>query len=156
MYYIGMLAFHLPVPVLYDSPVVLFSFFAAVVASWVALVVVSQPKPRQLSLIAGSFSIGNGIAVLHYSGMAAMRLSAHLVYSPIIVAASVGTAVAVSYVALRISIRLLDPTGNPPWIRLAAGGVMGNVTRQVWMIYFPSLELALLTIGRTELGPTGI
>src|SRR6267154_872926 len=37
MHYIGMLAFHLPVWVLYDWPTVLLSLLAAVGASWVAL-----------------------------------------------------------------------------------------------------------------------
>src|SRR5258708_31184206 len=42
MHYIGMLAFSLPVPVLYDWPTVLLSLVAAVFASAVALFVVSR------------------------------------------------------------------------------------------------------------------
>src|SRR5262245_6099775 len=42
MHYIGMLAFRLPVPVLYDWPTVLLSLLAAVLASAVALFVVSR------------------------------------------------------------------------------------------------------------------
>src|SRR6185436_17675695 len=42
MHYIGMLAFHLPVPVLYDVPTVMVSLVAAVSASAVALFVVSR------------------------------------------------------------------------------------------------------------------
>jgi len=41
MHYIGMLAFSLPVPVLYDWPTVLLSLIAAILASAVALFVVS-------------------------------------------------------------------------------------------------------------------
>jgi NO-binding membrane sensor protein with MHYT domain len=44
MHYIGMLAFHLPVPVLYDVPMVVVSLLAAVAASAVALFVVSRNK----------------------------------------------------------------------------------------------------------------
>src|SRR5713101_5315064 len=44
MHYIGMLAFSLPVPVLYDWPTVLLSLMAAVFASAVALLVVSRQK----------------------------------------------------------------------------------------------------------------
>jgi NO-binding membrane sensor protein with MHYT domain len=43
-HYIGMLAFHLPVPVIYDHPTVLASLLAAVFASAVALWVVSRHK----------------------------------------------------------------------------------------------------------------
>src|SRR5579862_1377340 len=42
MHYVGMLAFTLPVPVRYDLPTVLFSLLAAVLASAVALFVVSR------------------------------------------------------------------------------------------------------------------
>ena len=41
MHYVGILAFRLPVPVLYDVPTVLASWLAAVLASAVALVFVS-------------------------------------------------------------------------------------------------------------------
>src|SRR6202163_4877864 len=44
MHYIGMLAFTLPVPVLYHWPTVLLSLLAAVFASAVALFVVSRKK----------------------------------------------------------------------------------------------------------------
>src|ERR1700716_1841045 len=43
MHYIGMLAFVLPVPVDYHWPTVLLSLFAAVLASVIALYVVSRP-----------------------------------------------------------------------------------------------------------------
>src|ERR1700722_9788152 len=44
MHYIGMLAYTLPVPVLYDWPTVLLSLLAAVFASAIALFVVSRNK----------------------------------------------------------------------------------------------------------------
>src|SRR2546430_17317631 len=44
MHYVGMLAFRLPVPVLYNVPTVLASLLAAVFASAVALYVVSRPR----------------------------------------------------------------------------------------------------------------
>src|SRR6202023_2555437 len=44
MHYIGMLAFVLPVPVAYHWPTVLLSLFAAILASIIALYVVSRQK----------------------------------------------------------------------------------------------------------------
>src|ERR1700729_2150457 len=44
MHYVGMLAYHLPVKVLYDWPTVLVSLLAAVFASGVALFVVSRDQ----------------------------------------------------------------------------------------------------------------
>ena len=44
MHYIGMLAFSLPIPVLYDWPTVLLSLLAAIFASAIALFVVSRQR----------------------------------------------------------------------------------------------------------------
>src|SRR6266581_4846164 len=74
MHYIGMLAFSLPVPVLYDWPTVLLSLIAAVFASAVALFIVSRKKMGWLRALTGSGIMGSGIATMHYTGMAAMRL----------------------------------------------------------------------------------
>src|SRR5919197_5746069 len=51
MHYIGMLAFSLPVPVLYDWPTVLLSLLAAIFASAIALFVVSG---KEMGLIRSS------------------------------------------------------------------------------------------------------
>ncbi len=44
MHYIGMVAYDLPIPVLYDWPTVLLSLAAAVLGSAIALWTVSQPE----------------------------------------------------------------------------------------------------------------
>lgn len=72
MHYIGMLAFTLPVPVLYDLPTVLLSLLAAIFASAVALFVVSRNRLAVVDTIGGSIVMGSGIACMHYIGMAAM------------------------------------------------------------------------------------
>ena len=76
MHYIGMLAFHLPIPVQYDWPTVLLSLLAAIFASAVALFVVSRRKMGLSQALVGSLFMGAGIAAMHYIGMAAMRLPA--------------------------------------------------------------------------------
>src|SRR5437667_1991675 len=76
MHYIGMLAFRLPMPVLYDWPTVLLSLVAAILASAVALFVASRSKMGFLRALVGSLLMGGGIAAMHYTGMAAMRLPA--------------------------------------------------------------------------------
>src|SRR5262249_26962837 len=99
MHYIGMLAFRLPVPVQYDWPTVLLSLVAAILASGVALFVVSRDKMGMLRAAIGSVFMGGGIAVMHYTGMAAMRLSAMCHYSPALLILSVILAIAISFVA---------------------------------------------------------
>lgn len=58
MHYIGMLAFQLPVPVLYDVPTVLVSLLAAVFASAVALWVVSRHRMGLREAVPGSIVMG--------------------------------------------------------------------------------------------------
>src|ERR1035437_6892559 len=81
MHYIGMLAFSLPIPVLYDWPTVLASLLAAILASAVALYVVSRRRMRVWSAGLGSLLMGAGIAAMHYVGMEAMRVQAMCAYS---------------------------------------------------------------------------
>src|SRR6202011_2006836 len=76
MHYIGMLAFRLPVPVQYDWPTVLVSLLAAILASAIALFVVSGEKMGFIRAIVGSVFMGSAIAGMHYIGMAAMLLPA--------------------------------------------------------------------------------
>lgn len=102
MHYVGMEAFHLPVPVEYDWPTVLVSLLAAVLASGLALLIISRPKMTAMHLVFGSFFMGAGIAGMHYIGMDAMRLSARMVYVPSLVVLSVVIAVGDSYVALKL------------------------------------------------------
>jgi NO-binding membrane sensor protein with MHYT domain len=66
MHYIGMLAFSLPVPVLYDWPTVLWSLLAAIFAAAVALYVVSSKHIGWPRALAGGVIMGAGIATMHY------------------------------------------------------------------------------------------
>ncbi len=102
MHYVGMEAFKLPMPVEYDWPTVLLSLIAAVLASGLALQIISRPKMTAAHLVFGSLMMGGGIAGMHYIGMDAMRLSAKMVYVPYLVVLSVGIAVGDSYVALKL------------------------------------------------------
>src|SRR3989442_11127093 len=100
MHYIGMLAFSLPVPVLYDWPTVLLSLLAAVFAAAVALFLVSRQRMGWLRALTGSAIMGSGIATMHYTGMAALRLSPMRSYHPLLLAFSVVLAIGNSVIAL--------------------------------------------------------
>src|SRR5438876_9447304 len=89
MHYVGMLAFSLPIPVLYDWPTVLLSLLAAVFASAVALFVVSRKEMGWIRALAGSAIMGGGISTMHYTGMAAMRLRGMCSYDPLLLILSV-------------------------------------------------------------------
>src|SRR5580698_7632007 len=68
MHYIGMLAWDLPVAVVYDWPMVLLSLLAAVFASAIALFVVSRKELSGVSIGVGGLLMGSGIAAMHYIG----------------------------------------------------------------------------------------
>jgi two-component system, NtrC family, sensor kinase len=76
MHYTGMLAFRLPIRVSYHVPTVALSLLAAVLASLIALYVVSRERMTPFHVAAGGLLMGTGIAGMHYIGMAAMRLEA--------------------------------------------------------------------------------
>jgi two-component system, sensor histidine kinase and response regulator len=100
MHYTGMLAFSLPIPVAYHPPTVALSLLAAVVASVVALHVASRERLGWARIAVGSVAMGTGIAAMHYTGMAAMRLAATPRWNAALVALSVVIAIGVSAVAL--------------------------------------------------------
>ena len=108
MHYIGMLAFVLPIPVAYHWPTVLLSLFAAILASVIALYVVSRQKMGGSEAVAGSVLMGAGIASMHYIGMAAMRLPAICRFNSFLVVLSVAFAVLISLAALWITFHFRD------------------------------------------------
>jgi PAS domain S-box-containing protein len=125
MHYIGMLAFILPIPVAYHWPTVLLSLFAAILASLVALGVVSRQKMGWFRALAGSVLMGAGIASMHYIGMAAMRLAAICQFNSFLVVLSVVLAVLISLAALWITFHFRDEKAGIGWEKLAGAVVMG-------------------------------
>jgi len=125
MHYIGMLAFILPIPVAYHWPTVLLSLFAAILASVIALYVVSRQKMSASRAVAGSVLMGAGIATMHYIGMAAMRLPAICQFNSFLVVLSVVFAVLISLAALWIAFHFRDEKTGIGWEKLAGAVVMG-------------------------------
>src|SRR5258708_5100362 len=125
MHYIGMLAFILPIPVAYHWPTVLLSLFAAILASVIALYVVSRQKMGASRAVAGSVLMGAGIASMHYIGMAAMRLPVICQFNSSLVAMSVVFAVLISFAALWITFHFRDEKKGIGWGKLAGAVMMG-------------------------------
>jgi NO-binding membrane sensor protein with MHYT domain len=125
MHYIGMLAWTLPVPVLYDWPTVLASLLAAMLASGVALFVMSSPAVGPVRGGIGGMLIGAGITTMHYVGMDAMRLPAMCHYSPGLVTLSAVLAIVISWVALWLAFQCRDDAGVSYHRKLASAVLMG-------------------------------
>lgn len=127
MHFVGMLAFCLPIPVKYDILKVLLSILAAILASGCALFFVSQEVMGIFNLLAGSLLMGLGIITMHYTGMAAMRMSANIHYNYLLVGVSIAIALIVSLVALWLAFHLPDrSTSAHRQQKIASAIVMGT------------------------------
>ena len=125
MHYVGMEALRLPVTVLYDWPTVLVSMIAAVVASGIALFVVSRKTMNTVSTLVASILMGSGIATMHYVGMEAMRLPAMCQYNMKLVVLSVILAIVISYVALRMTYSVREQSTSFSWGKTSCAVLMG-------------------------------
>jgi len=94
-------------------------------ASAVALFVVSRKQMGWISALAGSAIMGGGIATMHYTGMAAMRLRAMCSYDPLLLTLSVVSAMAISLIALWLTFRFREDAKTPLWWKTGSAVVMG-------------------------------
>ncbi|MGY2291692.1 putative bifunctional diguanylate cyclase/phosphodiesterase [Pseudomonas sp. SDO528_S397] len=125
MHFIGMLAFRLPIAMGYDVGITALSLLIAVLSSGFALWLVSQPRLPAWQLAFGALVMGAGISAMHYTGMAALRMTPGIDYGPALFSASLLIAVVASAAALWIAFHLRRKT---PHVRLARAGaalVMG-------------------------------
>ena len=100
MHFVAMLAFSLPIPVSYDLGLTAVSLFAAIGATAVGFFLVANMRSKAWVTLAAGVPMGLGVVAMHYTGMAAMRMAAHLRYEPLLVAASVAIALVASAAAL--------------------------------------------------------
>ena len=120
MHFVGMLAFEAGMPVSYDLPLTALSLAIAVGVTgagfaWVSL---HGTAPRVV-LVSGPLT-GLGIAGMHYTGMAAMRMPGAIAYDPALVALSLAIAVTAATAALWLAFRPIGVAG-----KVLAATVMG-------------------------------
>ena len=125
MHYIGMLAMRMNMVVLYDWPTVLVSLTAAILASAIALFVVSRKTMGVVATLVGSLFMGAGIAGMHYIGMAAIRMPARCVYNVPLVVLSVLLAVVIACAALRLTFAARHVTKALTWSKGLSALLMG-------------------------------
>jgi diguanylate cyclase (GGDEF)-like protein len=126
MHFIGMLAFHLPVPLAYDAPITLLSMAIAIAVSGIALFVVKRPAPTPGNFALGAAFMGAGICAMHYTGMHAMRMSPPIVYDPALFAASIAIAMGASLAVLWLAFKLRHKQSRLAVLaKLGSAGVMG-------------------------------
>jgi len=100
MHFIGMLAFHLPIPLGYDLGLTLFSALPAIAAALLGFYVLHAPGISKQRIAISGLLMGIGISTMHYTGMAALKMSPAISYNPMLFALSVVIAVIASWGAL--------------------------------------------------------
>lgn len=125
MHFIGMLAFRLPIAVGYDIGLTALSLLIAIGSSAFALWLVCLQQLPWRRLGGGALLMGAGIAAMHYTGMAAMKMQPGVVYDPWLFAASVVIAVLASGAALGIAFRLRHDGERVVTARMVASLAMG-------------------------------
>ncbi|SFH92167.1 MHYT domain-containing protein [Methylobacterium brachiatum] len=120
MHFVGMLAFEMGMPAAYDLGITVASLLIAVAATGAAFAWVSRKGADTRDVLVSGPLMGLGVAGMHYTGMAAMRVAGNLAYSLPIVAISVAIAVTAATAALWLTFRQ-----NSVWQKLAAAAVMG-------------------------------
>ncbi len=125
MHFIGMLALSLPIPLGYDPVITLLSLLIAIASSMFALWLVSQKTLPWSRLVGGALLMGCGIAGMHYTGMAAMRMTPGISYQPFWFFLSIVIAILVSGAALWIVFHLCRRSASIRPLRAGAAGIMG-------------------------------
>src|SRR5713226_4114126 len=104
---------------------VVMSLIAAILASAVALYLVSRERMSLWRAVAGSMVMGAGIATMHYTGMAGMLLAGMCHYDASLVALSVGLAIIISFAALRLAFLTREERKGAALRKIASATVMG-------------------------------
>ncbi|WP_347554260.1 EAL domain-containing protein [Robbsia sp. KACC 23696] len=126
MHFIGMLAFSLPhIEMGFDAHLTLLSLLIAFSASLFALWLASRARMGWSTMTAGALLMGGGIAAMHYTGIAAMKMTPGIVWRPNLVALSVVIAVVASGAGLQLAFRLRGIGQHVRYYRIGAAVVMG-------------------------------
>ncbi|MBW8855329.1 MAG: PAS domain-containing protein, partial [Bradyrhizobium sp.] len=120
MHFIAMLSFQLDRPATYHVATTVLSLVIAIVVSGLGLFVVYGQRGSWPAILGGGILAGAGIAAMHYTGMAAMRMGARLSYEPFLFALSIAIAIAAATTALWLTLRQ-----QRLWQRLGSAIVMG-------------------------------
>ena len=125
MHFIGMMAMDAAMSMRYSLWLTALSMLIAMASSLFALWLVSVDRLSLRRLLPGSLAMGTGIAVMHYTGMAAIEVSAPIVWRYGWVVVSVVIALLASFAALWLTFRLRHEAAQVALMRFGAAVLMG-------------------------------
>ena len=106
MHFVATLALKLPIRVLYDLSLTALSWVFAIVACSAAFIVLRRLTGKHREFLLPGALIGIGIASMHYTGDASMRLCPGIQYDPLLFVASILIAIGAATAALWIAFHL--------------------------------------------------
>lgn len=119
MHFIGMIAYEPGVPVYFDTVITAISLLIPIVFTFIGLSMAFRGSGRFGSLTVAGIIMGLGVASMHYTGMAAIRIQAYLSYDPTLIGVSVAIAILASTAALFIVVK------TSGFLRYASALIMG-------------------------------
>jgi NO-binding membrane sensor protein with MHYT domain len=121
MHFIAMLGYTIPGETIrYNVLITIGSMLIAVAVVGIGLLIVGFAAPTWRNLLLAGVITGIGVASMHYTGMAAMRMPARMTYNPALLGASVVIAIVAATAALWAALRLRGTA-----VTLGAALIMG-------------------------------
>ncbi len=145
MHFIAMLAFEAPVPIEYDIPTTALSLLVVITASLVGMYTLGRQSVEPRHYMAAALAVGLGIALMHYCGMAAIRSVATQYYHPVMVAISVGVAIAASLAAMLLSTFFRERSESHQLLKIPASLAMGGAICSMHFTGMLALQLTVPT-----------
>jgi len=125
MHFIGMIAFRLDCGVAYEPWTTGLSMLPGIFAAAMALRVIAREHISPLSLVFAGSVMGAGVGLMHYSGMAAIRLDGILRYDLGLFLVSILAAVVLAILALSVKFLITRSSlGQKPYVSSLVGGLV--------------------------------
>ncbi|MGJ4932122.1 ATP-binding protein [Bradyrhizobium sp. HKCCYLS2038] len=144
-HFIAMLAYTPGFPIRYDLLMTVMSLVAAAVTTTAGFAAAVLGRHRQRAAIGGAM-VGLGIAVMHYMGMASLRIPAVIVWMPDLVTASVLLGMVFGALSLLVATRSES--------LLSSAGAAGLLTLAITSHHFVAMG-AIELLQRPDASPTG-
>ena len=135
----------------YNLPITIASWLIAVIVVGIGLFVVGYGKPNALKIILAGIFAGAGVATMHYTGMAAMRMDGSTTYDMKLVDASIVIAVVAAIVAFWFTVVL-----HRTLAIITGAAVMAVAVTAMHYTGMAALRVKLSTVGHPVPGVSSV
>ena len=143
MHFVGMLAVQLPMPLAYSPALTLASYLFSIIGTIPAMALITVKEKQQSHQMSASILLATAICIMHYSGMASMRMSPPIAYDTVWVLISFIFAFVASYIGLYITGNWGENTRKKRWVFYSAGIILGVA---VSAMHYSGMEAAHFSI----------